>query len=312
MKSRVLNIPIEVMVYVFSQKLRKPFRVFLYLKAISSGKIHKDSDEFRQAMEVLDIKDARTFNKYFDALLKENWIGYNPGTGMIFIRGFDFIRRQHAFSRHRMAQFYFESDIIDLDAFMFGAIVGDRVLRHKDYREIEKREAGRTATKKRGVARQILSPSSIPDYYGLAVSTMGKTVGLSQTRAHELKIRAEKAGYLKCNNKFREVATMENPDRSLKSLIAKGDPELAKKIRFGSKMIEKKKVIIAMEQLYDEVIPLIDYKSYRLKKKFAKKFSPTSTALQRPPLWALWLKGKMENGVIPPNYNPEVLKNYAF
>ena len=105
---------------------------------------------------------------------------------------------------------------------------------------------------------------------------------------------------------------MDNPDRGIKSLIAIGDPELAKKIRFGSKMIGKKKVIIAMEQLYDEVIPLIGFKSYRLKKKFAKKFSPTSPVLQRPPVWALWLKENLENGVIPPNYDPEVLKNYAF
>lgn len=260
------------MVYVFNQKLRKPFRVFLYLKAFSSGKLRKDSKEFCQAMEILGIKDTRTFNKYIDALIREKWIGYNPVTGMVFIRSFNFIRRQHGFTKHRMAQFYFESDSIDLDAFMFGAIVGDRILRHKDFREIEKRKAGRIATEKRGVASQILPPSSIPDYYGLAVQTMGKAVGLSQTRAHELKDRAVKAGYLVCNKRYREIVTLDNPDRDIKSNIAKGDPDLAMRIRFSSKRIGKKKVIVVMEQLHDEVIPLIDFKSYRLKKKYVNRF----------------------------------------
>ncbi len=312
MKSKVLNIPIEVMTYVFTKDIRKPFRLFIYLKAFSSGKLHKDSDEFRQAMEILEIRDIRTFNKYIDALLRENWIGYNPDSGIIFIRSFRFIRQQHSFLKHRMVQFHFDGDIIDFDAFMFASIIGDHVMRHKDYREIEKRKVGRTATKKRGVARHILPPSSLPDYFGLSVVSMGKMLGLSQTRAHELKVRAEKFGYLKCNNKFREIAILDKPNKGIKRSIAIGDPELAKKVRFGTKTIGKEKVIVVLEQLYDEVVPLVDYKSHRLKKKFAKKFLPASVGSVRPPVSDLWLKEKLKNEVIPPFYGPMVLKKFTF
>ena len=163
MKSEVLNIPIEVMTYVFVKDIRKPFRLFLYLKAVSSGMLHKDSEEFQQAMDILDIRDVRTFRKYISALLNENWIGYDDKTGIYFIRGFQFIREQHMFIKRSTALFHIDSDIIDFDAFMFAAIVGDRINRLKSYREIQKKEDGRTATKRRGVAKQVLSPSSIPD-----------------------------------------------------------------------------------------------------------------------------------------------------
>lgn len=273
LKSRVLNVPIEIMSYVFIQNLRKPFKVFLYLKVFSSGKLHEDSNGFHQAKKILDIKDARTFNKYFDALLKENWIGYDSHSGMIFIRGFRFIREQHSFIRRRMAQFHFESDIVDLDAFMFGAIVGDRILRYKSFKELEKRRGNWTATKKRGVARQVRFPSSHPSYYGLSVKSMGSMLGLSQTTAHELKTRAVKAGYIKCNNKFRKMRYMDKSDRTIKYFINKADPELAKKIRFKKKVINEKNMIVVLEQLHDEVIPQIDYKSCRLKKRIGKRFN---------------------------------------
>lgn len=312
MKSEVLNIPIELMSYVFKKDIRKPFRLFLYLKAVSSGKLRKDSEEFRQAMPVLGIKDLRSFNKYIDALIKENWIGYNPATGNFFIRSFKFIRQQHSFIKRRMAQFHLDRDIIDVDAFMFASIVGDNVLRHMDFREMEKKRDGRTATKKRGVAKHILPPSSIPDYFGLSVSAMGKMTGLSQTRAHELKCRAEKAGYMKCNNKFREVATLKKPDENIKHSIGIGDPELAKKIRIGTKLIGKRKVVIVMEQLYDEVIPMVAYKSYRLRKKIAKIFLATPVVVEKPPVWAYWLNEKVKNGILPPFYDTHVLDQYVF
>ena len=312
MKSKVLNIPIEVMTYVFVEDIRKPFRLFLYLKAVSSGMLHKDSEEFQQAMDILDIKDVRSFRKYISALLNENWIGYDEKTGIYFIRGFQFIREQHAFIKRSTALFHIDSDIIDLDAFMFAAIVGDRINRLKSYREIQKKEDGRTATKRRGVAKQVLSPSSIPDYLGMSVAGMGRPLKLSQTRSHELKVRAETNGYLKCNNMFREVVVMDKPDRSIKSFIGRGDPELAKKIRIYTKKRGKKKVIIAAEQLHDEVIPLIDYKSYRLRKKIAKNFLPAIDGSQRPPVWALCVNEKIKNGIIPPEYDPQILKNYVF
>ena len=312
MKSKVLNIPIEVMTYVFVEDIRKPFRLFLYLKAVSSGMLHKDSEEFQQAMDILDIKDVRSFRKYISALLNENWIGYDEKTGIYFIRGFQFIREQHAFIKRSTALFHIDSDIIDLDAFMFAAIVGDRINRLKSYREIQKKEDGRTATKRRGVAKQVLSPSSIPDYLGMSVAGMGRPLKLSQTRSHELKVRAETNGYLKCNNMFREVVVMDKPDRSIKSFIGRGDPELAKKIRIYTKKRGKKKVIIAAEQLHDEVIPLIDYKSYRLRKKIAKNFLPAIDGSQRPPVWAYWFNEKVKNGIIPPEYDPQILKNYVF
>ncbi len=311
MKSEVLHIPIEVMTYVFVKDIRKPFRLFLYLKAVSSGMLHKNSEEFQQAMDILDIKDVRTFRKYIRALLDENWIGYDDKSGIYYMRGFQFIRKQHSFMKRRTALFYIDSDIIDLDAFMFAAIVGDRVIRLKDYREIQKREDGSSATKRKGVAKQVLSPSSTPEYYGMSVASMGRPLKLSQTRAHELKVRAETAGYLKCKNMFSEVVVLYKPDKNIKSHIGRGDPDLAKKIRIKTRKIGKRKVIIAAEQLHDEVIPLIKYKSYKLRRT-AKKISPSTDVPQKPPLWALWLNEKVKNNIIPPEYDQQVLQNYIF
>lgn len=280
-----LNIPIEIIECVFKHNMRKHFRLFLYLKYISSGKIHRNCTAFRQARKILGIQDKRTFDKYIQALLNQNWIGFNPTSGIYFIRSFDYLRWQHSFHKKRVAQFDFKKDINDLDAFMFGAVVGDRIIRHMNFREYHKREERRIVTDKRGVARQILPSPFYPDHIGLSVKTMGNLLGMSQTRAYELKVRAEQAGYLICNNKFRVVVRLESPDKTIKSFIGRGDPELSKKIRFSKRIVDGKKVIYVKEQLYDEVIPMITFKYRRLRKLPPRKKYFNSTSMGRAPPW---------------------------
>lgn len=272
MKSPVLNIPVELLKYVFHEKIRKPFTLLLYLKVNSSGKLHINSNEFIQAMNVLEIDDLRTFKKYINILLHENWIGFNSKSGYWFIRGFRYIRQQHGFNQHRMVQFKSEKDLTDPDAFMFGAVVGDRVLRQKSFRGMMLRKEGGTATRKRGVANQSLPPSRFPDYYSLAFFTMGKILGLSQTRACELKKRAIVSGYLKCNHKFNDIITLKQKDSHIKKKIAIGDPDLAKKIRIFVSIDKGEETFIVKEQVSDEVIPLMLYKSVRLRVKDANKY----------------------------------------
>jgi len=296
-----LNIPIEIIEYVFNRKLRKHFRLFLYLKSISSGKIRSNSIAFRQARKILGIQDKRTIDKNILDLLNEYWIGFNPKSGIYFIRSFDYLMWQHSFRNKRVAQFNFKKDINDLDAFMFGAIVGERIIRHMNFREFHKREERRIVTDKRGVARQILRSPLFPDYIGLSVKAMGNLFGMSQTRAYELKSKAEQAGYLICNNKFRNVVRLESPDKTIKSFIGRGDPELSKKIRFSKRMVDGKKGIYVKEQLYDEVIPLISFKYRRLRKHPPRrKYFPSTSGGRTLPWSEEIIQTDKKNDVLPP------------
>ena len=53
-------------------------------------------------------------------------------------------------------------------------------------------------------------------------------------------------------------------------------------------------------------------KKEKRRKKIAKNFLPAIDGPQRPPVWAHWFNEKVKNGIIPPEYDPQALKNYVF
>jgi len=267
MKPKALNIPVGVIPYVFKNKLLKSFRLYMYLKYISSGKIHKDSPEFKAAIDVLGIKDQRTFDRYIEDLLGQNWLGYYPLSGVYLVRSFKFINKQLGNTNRRSVLWYPEADLANFDAFLFAAVVGNMIIQRRDYLIYKRRMEDKAATDNRGVAKPTISSTFSDDYLGISVKRMGDLVGLSQSRAHELKARAEETGYLKCNNKFKEIVTQENPDYLIKKFISRGDPEVGKRVRFLKRKRDSGNSYLVTEQLFDEVIPLQEFKRVRKIKK---------------------------------------------
>jgi hypothetical protein len=134
-----LAIPIQVCEHVLKYRIVNPFRTYMLLKSICSGKIRYDK---KQLSVVLNISD-KTLDKHLLELKKLNWIGYNPQTGNLFIRGFEKIREMHNFNS-RLAIVCSESDFKTFRAFLFGAMVSHTLIKKKE-------NSGSLAQQKRGL-----------------------------------------------------------------------------------------------------------------------------------------------------------------
>lgn len=158
MRNPLLNIPVDLLQYVYDHEMRKPFRLYLYLKAVSSGKLHNGSLEFTNAMKVLNISDQRTFKKYMNTLLQHNLIGFNPISGYWFVRGFMKWRQISNLKHRQSVKFNYEKDIDHFDSFSFAVVVGARVKRIEFWKIREQRKQ-RFAGHNRGAANHNLIPS---------------------------------------------------------------------------------------------------------------------------------------------------------
>lgn len=220
--------------------------------------MHKDSQEFKDIKKKVGIKDNRTLSKHLLSLRKLNWVGYNPKSGYYFIRSFAFVMEQQGFKGFQAVKCHPQTDLKNFDAFLFATVIGAKVKRF-EYFVNRQRWASRFVTNKRGVTNHNLQPSSdLPEYFGLSVATMAKTLKLSHSRAWELKNEAEKHGYLKSNNKFKELVTGSR--KVVSTYIGCVEESEAKKI----KVYQKGDGIFTVAiQLHDEVIPLVTFLSAR-------------------------------------------------
>ena len=225
------------------------------MKAVSSGKLHEDSDEFKSVKAKLGIMDDRTFNTHLNTLRKLNWVGYNAQSGYYFIHSFAFIMAQLEHTGDQAVKCHVQKELKNFDAFTFAAVVGARVKRF-EYWVTRKRWKGRFATYKRGVANHNL-PSSpgLTKYFGLSADSMGKMLDMSRTRAVELKNMAVRCGYLECKHKFRDFTTLDCPDYAARRLLGYTDPDIMHKLRIFPDRVAGKDVIRIKQQLHDEVIP---------------------------------------------------------
>jgi len=143
---------------------------------------------------------------------------------------------------------------------------GARVKRF-EYWVTRERWKGGFAAYKRGVANHYLpSSSTLPEYFGLSADFMGKMLDLSRTRAVELKQIAVRCGYMECNHRYQEYATIDCPDHASRRLIGYADPDITHKLRIYPGRIGGKEVIKVMEQLHDEVIPKLVFANLKMRK----------------------------------------------
>jgi hypothetical protein len=269
MKNPILSVPVQLMQYAFAHDLRKPFGLFLYMKSHSSGLMHAGSQEFIQAKENLGIKDQRTFDKYINILLSENWIGFDPISGNYFIRGFMELRKRYSLLKRQSVRFHYCKHIENLDVFMWAAITAATV---KSYEYWKRRKKWtRSATKQRGVAEQdLLNFPDLNGYSGVSVRKMAEMLNLSSTRTCGLKKKAISLGYIVANKQFREFTTLTTWGENFKRNIEKSNPEIVHKLKSYKVVENGKEVVKIMEQLHDEIITTLDFTSIRIRPKREK------------------------------------------
>ena len=97
----------------------------------------------------------------------------------------------------------------------------------------------------------------------LARHTFATTVTLTNGVSLESVSRmlGHKAGYIQTNHRFQEFARFSETDYLLRNILSELDSQIARRLRFKATTIKGKKVIILLRQLFDEIIPLMPFKT---------------------------------------------------
>ena len=257
-----LQVPVEVSRYVQQHGIVKPFGLYLYLKFVSSGKLHESSPEFRALYKTLGVKSKKTVSKYIQTLKNLNWIGYNPASGYYFIRSFDVIRFIHNFRNRQATTLHFK-DLKRMQAFVVGSILGARANGKKYYWEVAEKRIARNAVNKRGAAYHSLfaSDQPRPDYFGVCLTEAEELLNCGKTRASQLKNLAAKSGFIKVKHHFSELTTLQEGNNKLRSYLADIDPSLSCRVRFKKVTVRGVKMVRVLVQIQDEIIPTLSFKT---------------------------------------------------
>ncbi|MEI7725324.1 MAG: hypothetical protein WCK09_09485 [Bacteroidota bacterium] len=186
-------IPLEICVFVLQNRLVKPFKTYLMMKSICPGKLHYNKSELAQKLNI----SGKTLEKHLGQLIKLNWIGWDPKSKMVFIRGFDKIREMYQFNS-RLAIICTQADFKTLTAFLFGAVVSN-ILRAK------KRQLWQPDAAKKRYAKQ---SGCQPLFYPVANGYTAKILNYSLKGSMKLKNQAECGGYIVTKEQFEKTGVL--------------------------------------------------------------------------------------------------------
>jgi hypothetical protein len=212
------TIPIEVCLFVLKYRIVNPFRSYLILKYHYSGKAPLNK---KQLSNVTGIS-VKTLDKHLLELRKINWIGFNPNSNILFIRGLDNIRKMHQF-KSSFSIVCREQHLKLLRPFLYAAVLS-YIIRNK------KRKAWKQCASKNGNANQ---HCSTPFSYPIANSYMAKLINCSISEAVKLKSKAEAAGYIETKENIQATNVSILNYESYKRPT---NPDNERIRRFGSKI----------------------------------------------------------------------------
>ncbi|MCB9230778.1 MAG: hypothetical protein H6581_03905 [Bacteroidia bacterium] len=236
-------IQVELAEFVLKNKLVKVFRLWLYLKMISRGKVFLSYGFRKQLIEDLSIRDYKTLQSYLKQLKKLNWIGLGKGDE-VYLRSFRTIRELHHFETSTCAILYPEF-LEALQDYLVAVVIGDMI-------NFQVRARWRQERKNR---RSFQCQPRLFPYFGVSNSLISARLAISLSRARQLKQGAEKAGFISNTPMFTplEIPEIEIP------IYKKHCPFNAPKIRF----INEKYVL----QSYNKVDHYLTFRSRRIRKK---------------------------------------------
>ncbi|MEO8148555.1 MAG: hypothetical protein ABI723_12995 [Bacteroidia bacterium] len=251
-----IQIPVPLIRYGINHNLVKELQLLAAFKFVGSGKIHKDSSEFKAAIELLGVKDKRTIEKRLLAIQNLGWVSLSSKSGYYFISGFEKLKKQYAFKGQKAA-------VCELGAlkkfreFVDGALISENINGQKLYYNYLLPKQKRAAAINKGAARKLKSASLqvAPPYYGLSNKSISKLLKCCLSVACERKQAAANAGFIKTIKKRRVISYLYRPDYKIRMAFSGTESEAI--IRFEVVKRKNKNLIMVFEQLHDEIVPLI-------------------------------------------------------
>ena len=188
-------IPIELSQWVVTNKYWRQFQVYIYLKSISNGVIHIDSNLVKYIAKQLNIKSVKTVYKAINQLEESNWLGIQKKTKKCYVRGFKNIQNQLGLER-RIATIFYKTDILDIKAFLIASVMSNLVTQGR-------LKARRKEALNKGKAFQSLRSRSL--YHPIANKVLSNVFDVSMATASRYKSLASKTGYVNIRPVYEKV-----------------------------------------------------------------------------------------------------------
>jgi len=262
-KNDKILLPVEQAAYAYHNGLIKGLAIYMYLKFYTDGKIKSDSPLLSQLRKDLKLTDDRTFKKHIIALIKHNWIGHCPISGVYFTRNTKYIRQLYNF-RRRQATIVQPHYLKDFQIYLAAVLICKEVTDQEFYWDVVKKRKLNKATAKWAAAShsRVSSPSSDrPKYFGLCNKTIAGILGCKQTRACVIKNRAAALGYLQVKHKYKDILVLDKPDFNVRAYLHEQFPKAAGRIRCWLKWNESNvKYYKFVMQMHDEIVSNLTFK----------------------------------------------------
>jgi len=84
-----LTVPIQILIHALQEKKVNQLKLYLFLKAISSGHIRLTDEVQAKVCESIEWKDIRTFKTNLEWLLSNHWAAFNSKTDSLRIVSFE-------------------------------------------------------------------------------------------------------------------------------------------------------------------------------------------------------------------------------
>lgn len=191
-------VPIPMCIWVAQHNQERIFQFFLFLKWLyKSGKTKLSTIELNAIASMMNYADTRPVQGHIDRLLELEWIRYNEKTGYYLLASFDRLRHNFYWESRVSLECTFD-EINNIQAFVGAAIF---TYQHKDFWRKVKREKSVCI---KGRTYHFLSPSFNYTNHFAPVATTGieALYDISKSKASDLKIAAQKAGYIKVKKDF--------------------------------------------------------------------------------------------------------------
>lgn len=296
-----LVIPVQLIQEVFKLGIIKEFKVLVGAKMLTPGILRWGSSEVIQLSMLVGLKQ-RTLKKHLDRLVTINWVGYNASTKTYYLRSWTWLRDSGQFFKRASVPICLK-DIASFQAFLAGSLIGLSILNMKyacdmyvrnngnkmDKLEYKQRKRSRKQVESvindGGMTSQGSTASSplrnkIPIYFGMSNAGIAKLLCCSYTNACDLKNAAERAGYIKTKPHFSKVIELNEPNFGIRHWCQMSlSEERARRLRHITVKKKGVKQLMLVEQLHDEIHPLLDYHRINYLQKIKQKRKKKSPAV---------------------------------
>lgn len=193
------NVPVSICEFVLKNKKYKEFALYLYLKQISNGKIKRKSLPVKSICNILQI-EVRHYRNCLNYLLRNNWVGYNEKTDVLFVRKWKVIKWQINGKSRLSARYYFNyrnSEKYFCFVAVVSSLISSNIRESKNKRDLRSKKAERLS----GRSNQLSTVFDHAPFYSLQTNMittqiLAKNLGTSLSTISLLKKGAVNLKYL--------------------------------------------------------------------------------------------------------------------